>query len=182
VRGSAAQPEKGAALPYEADTVQLMRFTIIDRTGKVSFVGPCMALEALVAACSRQPQTLGELLDAAAPYNSALREVVLSGLAVFDEHNTPTNHRNILAALDYCRPADLPVFRVVEDRTQEAALTPVKAGVVVFNLVDRRIVQIQNTYSEIRRRGRVRIMEDGRPTNRVRRYELPPDWSLVPGE
>ena len=159
-----------------------MRFTIVDRHGKVSFVGPCMALEALVAGCSRQPQTLDELLEAAAPYNPSLRESVLSGLAVFDEHNTPANHRNILAALDYCSPADLPVFRVLDERTQEAALSPVKAGVVVFNLVDRRIVQIQNTYSEIRRRGRVRIMEDGRLTNRVRRYELPSDWSLVPGE
>jgi hypothetical protein len=159
-----------------------MRFTVVDRAGKVSFVGPCLALEALVAGCSRHPQTLGELLDAAAPYNSSLRDIVLSGLAVFDEHNSPANYSNILAALDYCRPADLPVFRVLDDRTQEAALSPVKAGVVVFNLVDKRIVQIQNTYSEIRRRGRVRIMEDGRPTNRVRRYELPPEWSLVPGK
>jgi hypothetical protein len=159
-----------------------MRFTVVDRDGKVSFVGPCEALEALVAGCARQPATLGELLDAAAPFNPALRDIVLSGLAVFDEHNSPTNYRNILAALEYCRPADLPVFRVLEERTQEASLSPVKAGVVVFNLVDKRIVQIQNTYSEIRRRGRVRIVEDGRPTNRVRRYELPPDWSLVPGE
>ena len=161
--------------------MQLMRFTIVDRTGKVSFVGPCLALEALVAACSRQPTTLVELLDAAAPYNGSLRDIVQSGLAVFDEHNSPSNYRNILAALDFCRPADLPVFRVVDERTLEASLTPVKAGVVVFNLVDKRIVQIQNTYSEIRRRGRVRIMEDGRPTNRLRRYELPADWSLVPG-
>ena len=69
-----------------------------------------------------------------------------------------------------------------DERTQEAALTPVKAGVVVFNLIEKRIIQIQNTYNEIRRRGRVRITEDGRPTNRVRKYELPADWSLVPGE
>ena len=161
--------------------MQLMRFTIVDREGKVSFVGPCVALEALVAACSRQPQSLNELLDAAAPYNTALRESVLSGLAVFDEHNSPSNFRSILAALEFCTPADLPVFRVLDDRTLEASLTPVKAGVVVFNLVDKRIVQIQNTYREIRRRGRVPIMENGRPTNRVRRYELPSDWSLVPG-
>ena len=162
--------------------MNLMRYTIIDPAGKVSFVGPCVALHALVAACSRQPSTLNELLDAAAPYASDLRDNVLSGLAVFDEHNSPSNYRNILAALDFCRPADLPVFRVYDERTQEASLTPVKAGVVVFNLLDKRIVQIQNTYSEIRRRGRVRIMEDGRLTNRVRKYELPPDWSLVPGE
>ena len=159
-----------------------MRFTIIDRAGKVSFVGPCASLEALVAGCARQPQSLGELLEAAAPFDPALRDYVLSGLAVFDEHNSPNNVRNIHAALDYCTPAELPVFRVYDERTLEASLTPVKAGVVVFNLVDKRIVQIQNTYNEIRRRGRVRFVENGRPTNRGRRYELPADWSLVPGE
>ena len=73
-------------------------------------------------------------------------------------------------------------FRVVDERTLQASLNPVKAGVVVFNLKDKRIVQIHNTYNEIRRKGKVRIVENGQPTNRVRRYELPPDWSLVPGE
>jgi hypothetical protein len=158
-----------------------MRFTIIDQLTKVSFVGPCEALEALVAGCARQPESLQELLDAAALYNDTLREIVLSGLAVFDEHNSPSNYRNILAALEICRPADLPVFRVYDERTREASLTPVKAGVVVFNLLEKRIIQIQNTYNEIRRRGRVRIVEEGRVTRRVRTYELPPNWSLVPG-
>lgn len=162
--------------------MQLMRYTIIDAAGKVSFVGPCASLEALVAGCARQPKTVAELLEAAAPFDPGLREYVLSGLAVFDEHNSPGNYRTMLAALDYCSPVELPVFRVYEERTLEASLTPVKAGVVVFNLVEKRIVQIQNTYKEIQRRGRVRIMENGQPTNRARRYELPPDWSLVPGE
>ena len=160
---------------------ELMRFTIVDQAGKVSFVGPCLALEALVAGCSRQPATMQELLDAAAPYNDALREIVSSGLAVFDEHNSPANFRNILAALDYCRPAEpagVPRARLPHPGGQPS---PVRAGVVVFNLIDKRIIQIQNTYSEIRRKGRVRVVEAGRPTNRLRRYELPADWSLVPG-
>lgn len=161
--------------------MQLMRFTIVDRDGTVTFVGPCHALETLVAACSRQPATLAELLDAAATFDPSLREAVSSGLAVFDEHNTPEDFGNILAGLDTLRPADLPVMRVLDSRTREASLTPVKAGVVVFNLKDKRIIQIHNTYSEIRRRGQVRIVEGGRPTNRVRRYELPANWSLVPG-
>jgi hypothetical protein len=160
--------------------MQLMRFTLIDRGGKVSFVAPCQALEALVAACARQPETIGELLEATVPFDPSLREVVTSGLAVFDEHNSPDNYQRILSALDHCPPAEMPVLRVFDDRMLQASLSPVKAGVVVFNLIDKRIVQIQNTYSEIRRRGRVRIVENGRPTNRVRRYELPADWSLVP--
>ena len=44
-------------------SAQLMRYTLIDRHGKVSFVGPCLALEALVAACARQPESIDELLE-----------------------------------------------------------------------------------------------------------------------
>ncbi|HEY8477533.1 MAG TPA: hypothetical protein VIN09_11770 [Chloroflexota bacterium] len=160
--------------------MDLMRFTIIDDRGTVSFVAPCAMLEVLVASCSRRPRTLHELLDFAADYAPQLREHVLSGLAVFDEHNTTENYQAIHAALDFCKPHEVPVFRVVDDRTRQASLTPVRAGVVVFNLRGKRIIQIHNTYAEIRRRGRVRIMDGSRPTNRVVGYELPQDWALVP--
>lgn len=157
-----------------------MRFTVIDARGRVSFIAPCSALEALVAACANEPRTLEQLVRAAEPFASEIADRVLSGLAVFDEHNSPMNARWIHAALDYCEPQDTPVFRVVDPRTEEQSLAPVRAGVVVFNLVAKRIVQIQNTYSEIRRRGRVRVMRNHKPTDRVQRYELPADWSLVP--
>lgn len=157
-----------------------MRFTVIDPRGRVSFVAPCSALEALVAACAMEPRALADLMRAAEPFAGELGDRVLSGLAVFDEHNSATNFRWIHAALDYCSAQNSPVFRVVDPRTEELSLTPVRAGVVVFNLVAKRIVQIQNTYAEIRRRGRVRVLEGNQPTTRVHRYELPADWSLVP--
>lgn len=157
-----------------------MRFTVIDPRGRVSFVAACGTLEALVAACAAQPRTLEQLLRAAEPFVGELAERVLSGLAVFDEHNSPNNYRWIHAALEYLPAHDAPVFRVVDPRTEELSLTPVRAGVVVFNLVAKRIVQIQNTYAEIRPRGRVRLMKNNRPTDRWQRYQLPEDWSLVP--
>jgi hypothetical protein len=159
-----------------------MRFTVVDPRGRVSFVAPCSTLEALVAACAsqHQPRTLEQLLKAAEPFVGDLADRVLSGLAVFDEHNSPTNYRWVHAALDYCAAHEIPAFRVVDPRTEEVSLSPVRAGVVVFNLVAKRIVQLQNTYSEIRRKGRVRVVRNNQPTDRVYRYELPPDWSLVP--
>lgn len=158
----------------------VMRFTVIDARGRVSFVAPCATLEALVAACASQPRFLEQLLDAAAPFVGDFVDRILSGIAVFDEHNTPSNPRWIHAALDFCPPAETPVFRVIDARTEEASLTPVRAGVVVFNLLAKRIVTIQNTYAEIRRKGRVRFVVNNRPTARVHRYELPADWQLVP--
>lgn len=161
-------------------TMGLMRFTVVDDDSTISFIGPDRALQALVAACASGPRTIGQLLDRAAPFTADLRDRVLSGLAVFDEHNVGGNYRWIHAALDYCKREEVPVFRVVDDRTRETSLSPVWAGAVVFNLSAKRIIQIQNTYAEIKRKGRLRIMEGARPTNRVQRYELPPEWTVVP--
>jgi len=158
----------------------LMRFTVVDNTSTVSFIGPDHALHGLVAACSTGPATMAELLERAAPFVADLGERVKSGLAVFDEHNARGNTRWIHAAFDACSREDIPVFRVLDERTRDMSLSPVWAGAVVFNLKARRIVQIQNTFSDIRRKGRLRVMEGARPTNRVKRYELGPEWTVVP--
>jgi len=160
--------------------MNLMRFTIIDRRGTVSFVADCEALGALVAACSRDPRTLEELLDYAAEYYPSLRDYVLSGLAIFDEHNVDGHYEAIHSALRYCLPHEVPVFRVVDELTQQASLQAVKAGVILFNLLARRIVQIQNTYSEVGRAGRIRVVRGEHASSRVYPYRLPPNWTIVP--
>ncbi|MDA8189538.1 MAG: hypothetical protein M0T85_15475 [Dehalococcoidales bacterium] len=159
-----------------------MRYTVIDKWGAVSFVADCHALAALVAGCAEGAEDLDELLEFAERYDQRLREYVTCGLAVFDEHNADGNHTSIHEALAYCAPHEIPVFRVVDDETRQASLQSVKAGIIIFNLTDRRIVQIQNTYSEIRRKGKVRMHDGTRLTNKMYPYELPPDWSVVPGK
>ena len=158
----------------------LMRFTVVDTRSTVSFIGPDRALHALVAACAGGADSVEDLLDRVAPFVGELRERVLSGLAVFDEHNSRGNTRWIHAAFDYCRREEVPVFRVLDDRTREISLSPVWAGAVVFNLKARRIVQIQNTYSDIKRKGRLRVLEGATAGNRIQRYELGPEWTVVP--
>jgi len=160
--------------------VNLFRFTVIDADGGVSFVAHGDALPALLKACSQGPAGLGELLDLAVPYYQALREYVLNGLAVFDERNVAGNYDAIHKAFEFCQPHELPVFRVVDDLTREASLTPVKAGGIIFNLPARRIVQIQNTYREIGRNGRGRFFDGQRITSSVFYYRLPREWELVP--
>jgi hypothetical protein len=158
----------------------LMRFTVVDEQSTVSFIGPDRALHALVAGCAQGADSIEQLLDRAAPFVRDLRERVLSGLAVFDEHNSQGNTRWIHAAFDYCKSEEIPVFRVLDDRTREISLSPVWAGAVVFNLKSRRIVQIQNTYSDIKRKGRLRVLEGATPGNRIQRYVLGPEWTVVP--
>ncbi len=160
--------------------MNIMRYTIIDDRGTVSFVADCDALLPMVAGCASDPGSVEELLTFADQYESGIKEKVTCSLAVFDEANTRENHQSIHKALDYCRPHELPAFRVLDDRTRQASLTPVHAGVVVFNLPARRIVQIQNSYEEIQRRARRRAARPATPERQVIRYELPAYWSLVP--
>ena len=165
-------------------TMFVMRFTVIDPQGTVSFVAPCNALKALVASCSKAPAHLDDLLWASTRYDTDLKDYVLNGLAVFDEHNAEGRYDQIRSAIDYAGEQrnhhTLPAFRVVDDTTREASLQPVKAGLVLFNLKERRIIQVQNTYSDVKRRDRGRIHKGGTPTEKLYHYSLPMDWSIVP--
>ena len=160
--------------------MNLMRCTIVEPTGTISFVVDAEALPALVAACASNPTSADELLTRADPLYQELRERVLNGLAIFDERNTPGHAEAIHAALDFCAPHEQPVFRVVDARTREASLQPVKAGAVLFNLRAKRIVQLQNSYRGITRTGRQRIFDGQRLTNRVFAYRLPHEWAILP--
>lgn len=160
--------------------MNVMRFTIIDARGAISFVAPCDELGALVAACADNPSTCEALLEGAGRFSPKLESYVLSGLAVFDEHNADGVYNAIHSALHHLRPHEVPPFRVVDEETRRASLEPVKAGVVLFNLLDRRIVQVQNSYSEVQRRGRVRVYKGPRWGGEVHRYELPSSWNIVP--
>ncbi len=162
----------------------VMRFTVIDENGTVSFVAPCNALKALVAACSKFPTDLDALLTAAMPYDSELKDNVMNGLALFDEHNGAGKYERIHNMIDHAGEQraehNLPAFRVVDETTREASLQPVKAGLVLFNLKERRIIQVHNTYDNIRRQDRGRVHKGGEPTDRLYHYRLPMDWQIVP--
>jgi hypothetical protein len=164
----------------------VMRFTVIDSSGTVSFVATCNGLKALVAACSSEPTptTTRELLEVTASYDDCLGDNVLNGLARFDEYNSREHHSNFDAAIQLFsadrRDHEFPPFRVINEATRDLSLTPVKAGLVLFNLAQKRIIQVQNTYAEVERRDRGRIHRGGKPTQRFYHYQLPPDWAILP--
>lgn len=160
--------------------MNVIRCTVVDVRGAVSFIVHADALAALTAACSANPSSLEELLAGAEPYYRNLGEQVLNGLAIFEEHNAKGNYQVIHRALRLSAPHEQPVFRVVDGLTREASLRPVKAGAVVFNLRAKRIIQIVNTYQEIRRTGHARVFDGSGLTDSVYSYRLPKDWALVP--
>lgn len=160
--------------------MNVMRYTVIDERGAVSFIADCESLNILVAACAGNPQSLEELLTHTARFDTRLQEYVSSGLAVFDEYNCNGNYERIHAAITHCLPHEVPVFRVVDEKTRQVSLQGLHAGIIIFNLLKRRIVQIQNSYSEVRRKGKVRVRDGSGTTGRIYSYELSSDWSLVP--
>jgi len=160
--------------------MNLMRCTIVDDRGAVSFVMDADALPAVVKACASNPRSLEAALDSLAPYYGTLREQVLNGLAIFDERNAYGRYEAIHEAFRFCAPHEQPVFRVVDEETREMSLRPVKAGAVIFNLRARRIIQLQNSYWEITRTGRGRVFDGERFTGERFAYRLPKEWALVP--
>ena len=160
--------------------MNLIRCTIVDRKGAVSLVAHADALPSLVAACTASPSGLDELLALSEPYYRGLREYVEIGLAVFDEMNVRGRYGVIHETLRRTESARQPVFRVVDSVTREASLRPVNAGAVIFNLKAKRIVQIMNSYREIRRIGHARIFDGSDYTDAVFSYRLPVEWALVP--
>lgn len=157
-----------------------IRYTVTDEHGTTSFIGPGHAIKMMVAACTREPQNVRELLESVRKYDAKFATDVLNGLSVFDEHNIKGETASIETQIAESAPDDLPPFRVFNEATRAASSQPAQAGLIIFNLVARRIVQVQNSYWEIQRIDRGRIRESGKPTRSLYHYRLPQEWALVP--
>lgn len=144
-----------------------MRFNVIDDEGTISFVGPAHLLKMLAAACARAPRDHRALLGLAERYDPRWVGKAMKSLASFDA-GAETEADAALA------------FRVIDEATRRRSLEPALTGLVVYNLKAKRIIQIQNTYADLRRKDRGRLRRDGRPVRAYYWYELPADWSIVP--
>src|ERR1700736_6672559 len=99
-----------------------MRFTIVDPRGTISFVGDGFLMLPLVAACASNPRSLGEMLARVDQIDPRLRDRILSGLAIFAEHNVEGNYGAIHRTLKEEDGNQEPVFRVVDDVTRQRSL------------------------------------------------------------
>lgn len=165
-----------------------MRFTVVDDDGTMSFVAPGHILKMLTAACSHRPANHRALLGLAEEYDPRLASRIMKALSRFDaEWGRPVADPTALHARlgdahgdGDGEGEDGAPFRVVDEVTRRRSLEPARAGLVVFNLSAKRIVQIQNSYADLRRKDRGRLRRDGRPVRVLYSYELPADWSIVP--
>lgn len=158
----------------------VFRFNIVDDSGSVSFVGPAHGLKVLAAACSKGPQSTADLLHYARTYDPDWIEQVRLGLMVFDEHNVEAVAPGYEAFVTAEDAPDHRSFRIIDAVTRARSMQPARLGLVVVNVREQRIIQIQNSYAELNRKGRGRIRSRGVPTRSLFHYELPETWSIVP--
>lgn len=157
-----------------------MRYTVVDESGTFSFVGPGHALKMLAAVCSAARVDGVELVRKLSQFDAELSTAVLNGLAIFDEHCLVERPESFDAWADGRSSRTDEPFRVINERARQQSLRSGPLGIVIFNLKDQRIVQVQNSYSPLRRQDRGRIRIDGRPTRYLYRYALPSEWAIVP--
>jgi len=121
-----------------------------------------------------------EMLDHVDQIDRRLRDHILSGLAVFDEHNIEGNYHDIHERFQSPGGEIEPVFRVVDELTRQRSLQPTRTGLIIFNLKDRRIVEVLNHFYAVERSGEVHLHNGARYSRRTVPYELPESWSIVP--
>src|SRR5215813_3304905 len=143
--------------PHPTMPRNVMRYTVIDPRGTVSFVAPIESLKPLVAACSHRPASVSELLRAVRPYDDQLADEVTSGLAIFDEHVTNDSSERLHEMLDAAPDRTGAVFRVMDERSRQESMRAVRGGLVLFNLKAQRIIQVHNNLVRVRRRDRGRV-------------------------
>jgi hypothetical protein len=102
------------------------------------------------------------------------------GLAVFDEHNIEGDYGAIRETLAEVREGHEPVIRVKDEVTRQRSLEPTKTGLIIFNLKDRRIVEVLNHFYSVERSGEVHLHNGRQYSRRTVTYRLPDSWSIVP--
>lgn len=166
--------------PTIAEVFPLMRYTVVDSLGTISFHGPGHGLKMVAAACSQGAQTHRDLLNVLDGLDGSLASTVRSGLSAFDEHCLSGDPETVQRWVASKPSLNEATFRVLDETTRSASLQPGKLGLVIFNLGTRKIVQVQNSYAALTRTGRGRVRRDNRPTRHYYRYELPGEWHIVP--
>lgn len=161
-------------------TSNFFRFNLVDADGAVSVVGPAHGLKVLAAACSCGPESIAELLDLAKPFDATWIQQVRTGLMIFDEHNVGEVNPDYAPVVTNADDANQRPFRIIDQTTRTRSMVPARLGLVIVNVRTQRIIQIHNSYAELRRKGRGRIRAEGRPTRSLFHYELPEAWSIVP--
>jgi hypothetical protein len=157
-----------------------MRFTLIGEERAISFSGPGHILKMITAVVSEGSTELPEILVKLEKLDDQFVATIRRELSVFDEHCLAGNEELTHMWFKEQPGAESRAFRVIDQLTRRKSTETDRLGLTIFNLNDRRIVQVQNSYGTLLRQDRGRLRRGGKPIGRYYAYELPPNWDIVP--
>lgn len=156
------------------------RVNLIDDRGTISLLTPPHGPKMLTAVAGLGLGTSREMLEAVAAMDDSWIRQVLQQLAMFSEFNVENLDEGWREMIEEDDTMVHPAFRVIDGVTRSRSLVPGSLGLIVFNLKQRRIIQVQNAWDELERTGEGRYRVDGDIDDRKYSYTLPETWSLVP--
>ena len=156
------------------------RVNLIDERGTISLLTPPHGPKMLTAVAGLGLETSREMLEAVAAMDESWIRQVQSQLAMFSEFNVESLDEDWREMVEENDSVVHPAFRVIDGVTRSRSLVPGSLGLIVFNLKQRRIIQVQNAWDELERTGEGRYRIDGDIDERMYTYTLPETWSLVP--
>ena len=156
------------------------RINLIDDRGTISLLAPPHGPKMLTAVAGLGLETSRHMLNAVAKMDAEWIRQVQSQIAMFDEFNVDTLDSGWQEMVQEEDNIVHPAFRVIDGVTRSRSLVPGSLGLIVFNMKQRRIIQVHNSWDELSRTGEGRYRVDGDPEERKFTYALPETWSLVP--
>lgn len=156
------------------------RVNLIDERGTISLLTPPHGPKMLTAVAGLGLETSRDMLEAVRSMDADWIRQVQSQLAMFDEFNIDVLDEGWREMVEEADTIVHPAFRVIDGVTRSRSLVPGSLGLIVFNLKQRRIIQVHNSWDELERSGEGRYRTEGDEEEHKYSYSLPETWSLVP--
>jgi hypothetical protein len=157
----------------------LIRVTITDLEQTVSFLTDQATLQRLIAGCSANPASLGELLIAADIYQRGIAAAVMADLMEFDKAIRQNGTGFIHAAIAQAKARGETfqmTFQVIDEITAEEALNPRGGELVAIDLTSQ-VIQ-PSAGVEITRSGEVNVESIQQSPLPTVTYILPEKWTI----
>lgn len=157
----------------------MIRVTITDREQTISFLTNPVTLQRLIAGCSANPASLGELLIAADIYQRGFAAAIMADMMEFDkairQNGADFLHAAIAQAETRGETFQMP-FQIIDEITAEEAFNPRGGELVAIDLTN----QVIRTSAglEITRSGELNVESIQQSPLPTVTYILPEKWAI----
>lgn len=157
----------------------LVRVTVTDFEQTVSFLTKRETLLGLIASCSVNPASTGELLISADIYQRGIAAAVMAELMEFDKSIHRKGVNSFHTAISQTREkgeAFVPAFQVIDEITAEEAFSQRGCELVAIDLIQQ-VIQF-SAGLDITTAGEITVETDSRSPKPTVTYILPQGWAV----